>query len=268
MVTTQKRMYLRPPISYYGGKQLLLKHILPLIPTHLKYVESFLGGGAVFWTKAPSDIEVINDMDGFVANFYKVFKKDLEGLKRLIGTTPYSRSRHDDAIIMRQYPHLFSDLERAWSFYYMANTSLYSILENAMNTPSKDLKPVVTFNNKVNLLEDSRYLERLKNAFIESRDALYVIQRHDSENTFHFIDPPYFNANMGHYAGYSENDFRQLLEVVSHLKGKFLLTCYPCDLIVEYAIKNGWHIDYIEMSLNAGSKGKKKVECLIRNYIL
>ena len=104
-------MYLRPPISYYGGKQLLLKHILPLIPTHLKYVESFLGGGAVYWTKPPSDIEVINDMDGFVANFYQVFKEDFEGLQRLIQSVPYSRAKHDDAIIMRQNPHLFLSRE-------------------------------------------------------------------------------------------------------------------------------------------------------------
>lgn len=259
-------MYLRPPISYYGGKQLLLKRLLPLIPTHLKYVESFVGGGAVYWTKPPSDIEVINDMDGFVANFYKVFKHHFEDLKRLVESEPYSRAKHDDAIIMRLYPHLFSDIERAWSFYYMANTSMYAILENAMNIPSKDLKPVVTYQNKVALLTDLAYTQRLEKTFIESRDALYVIQRHDSVDTFHFVDPPYFNANMGHYAGYSEADFRNLLDTLSVVQGKFLLTCYPSELIVEYSKKFNWVMDCVEMSLNAGSKGKKKIECLVRNY--
>lgn len=28
---------LKTPISYYGGKQMLLKHILPLIPEHTLY---------------------------------------------------------------------------------------------------------------------------------------------------------------------------------------------------------------------------------------
>lgn len=32
---------MRTPISYYGGKQTMLKHILPLIPSHKIYTEYF-----------------------------------------------------------------------------------------------------------------------------------------------------------------------------------------------------------------------------------
>lgn len=35
---------MRTPITYYGGKQTMLKHILPLIPTHDLYTEAFCGG--------------------------------------------------------------------------------------------------------------------------------------------------------------------------------------------------------------------------------
>lgn len=38
---------MKTPISYYGGKQTLLKHILPLIPSHKLYTEAFCGGAAV-----------------------------------------------------------------------------------------------------------------------------------------------------------------------------------------------------------------------------
>ena len=38
---------MKTPISYYGGKQTLLKHILPLIPNHKLYTEAFCGGAAV-----------------------------------------------------------------------------------------------------------------------------------------------------------------------------------------------------------------------------
>lgn len=31
---------MRTPISYYGGKQTMLKHILPLIPPHRIYTEA------------------------------------------------------------------------------------------------------------------------------------------------------------------------------------------------------------------------------------
>ena len=265
--TGKVKMYLRAPISYYGGKQSLLTRILPLIPPHVKYVEPFLGGGAVYWTKEPSTVEIINDMDGFVANFYKVVKTDFAALESYIDKIPISRKAHDEACLMRQHPNLFSDVQRAWSFFYMANTSMFSILENAMNVPNGDNKPIQTYNNKVGRFTDA-YTNRLKNTFIESRDALYVISRHDSPDAFHFIDPPYFNANMGHYSGYTHSDFCALLELLGTLEGKFLLTCYPSDLMDSYAEKFGWTVDRFDMSLAAGAKGKRKTECFVRNYVL
>ncbi|MEG0518987.1 MAG: DNA adenine methylase, partial [Bacteroidales bacterium] len=50
---------MKTPISYYGGKQTLLKHILPLIPEHSLYTEAFAGGCAVLFAKEPVPFEVI-----------------------------------------------------------------------------------------------------------------------------------------------------------------------------------------------------------------
>ena len=55
------QIQVKTPISYYGGKQSMLKHILPIIPKHSNYVEPFFGGGAVFWAKDPKATEIIND---------------------------------------------------------------------------------------------------------------------------------------------------------------------------------------------------------------
>jgi DNA adenine methylase len=48
---------MKTPITYYGGKQKMLKHILPMIPKHTCYVEPFVGGGAVFWAKQQAKVE-------------------------------------------------------------------------------------------------------------------------------------------------------------------------------------------------------------------
>lgn len=37
------RIILKTPISYYGGKQNMLKHILPLVPEHKTYIEPYFG---------------------------------------------------------------------------------------------------------------------------------------------------------------------------------------------------------------------------------
>ena len=54
---------MKTPITYYGGKQQLVPTILPMIPSHRLYVEPYFGGGAVFFAKKPSYLEVINDIN-------------------------------------------------------------------------------------------------------------------------------------------------------------------------------------------------------------
>ena len=47
----------KTPITYYGGKLNMLQHILPNIPEHKIYTETFFGGGAVFFAKEKVESE-------------------------------------------------------------------------------------------------------------------------------------------------------------------------------------------------------------------
>ena len=73
----------KTPISYYGGKQNLVKRILPIIPEHSLYCEPFVGGGAVFWAKQASNVEVINDTNRELINFYEICQNELNSFKAL-----------------------------------------------------------------------------------------------------------------------------------------------------------------------------------------
>ena len=81
-----------------------------------------------------------------------------------------------------------------------------------------------------------RFLTELKDLLeqctIEQDDAMKILVRYDIPTAFHFVDPPYVGSDMGHYSGmFSEEDLRHLLDILSRLKGKFMLTMYPNDLI-------------------------------------
>ena len=78
------KIWQRTPISYYGGKQTMLPYILPLIPKHEVYTESFFGGGAVFWAKEQVKTEIINDFNANVYNFYKVLQTRFVELQNLV----------------------------------------------------------------------------------------------------------------------------------------------------------------------------------------
>ncbi len=256
---------LRPPVTYYGGKQNLTSTILPLIPEHSLYCEPFLGGGAIFWAKPKSKVEVINDLDGFVVNFYQQCVSNFDQLQAKIAQTPHSRSLHADAYVMYQNPHLFDDLEKAWAFWVLSNQSMLAILGNTWAAGNKDNKRESALSNKRSGFL-AHYKERLDLVQIESRPALHIIKSRDSESTFFYLDPPYYNSNMGHYGGYTLQDFEDLLKMLTGLKGKFLLSSYPSEVLSDYSQKHGWQSREIEMNLSASKKGKRKIEVLTANY--
>ena len=68
----------RPIIPWIGGKRRLVKHILPLIPSHQCYVEPFAGGAALFFLKPDkAKVEVLNDINGDLINLYRVVQHHL-----------------------------------------------------------------------------------------------------------------------------------------------------------------------------------------------
>lgn len=256
---------MKTPISYYGGKQMMLRHILPLIPPHKIYTESFVGGGAVFWAKEPSPVEVLNDLNGNVVNFYKVCQTDYEALKAKIDITLHSRELYKWAMVLYSLPYLFDPVNRAWAFWVLCNQGFAAQVGSwgyAVHTDKCTAK-VVTKKNAFN--ESVR--KRIEHAQIECNNALQVIKSRDAVDAFHYVDPPYIDVCQGHYAGYTREHFVDLLEILTEVKGKFLLSTYDSDLLREYVAKNGWNQKSFDKPLTASMKvGARKVEVLTANY--
>lgn len=258
------------PISYYGGKQNLVATILPLIPRHNVYVEPFFGGGAVFWHKPPSEIEVVNDVNSELINFYRVIQSKSDELIEKINQTLHSRSQHRDANIITNAPHLFSEVDRAWAIWVLATQGFAGMLDGSWgydvskNTTSKKIS------NKREAFTD-KYAQRLQRCQIECTDALRIIRSRDSENAFFYCDPPYYNSDCGHYDGYSQRDYEELLETLSNVQGKFLLSSYPSEPLKSFKKEFNWFQTEIEQTVsvaNNSEKRKKKVEVLTANYDL
>jgi DNA adenine methylase len=168
-----------------------------------------------------------------------------------------------------EYPDLFTEVKRAWAIWTSANQSFGSMLGSTWRCDFKRDTSVKRLHNKRECFT-SEYAKRLEKTQIECRDALYVISSMDMESTFFYCDPPYFNSHMGHYKGYTERDFEALLQLLSQIKGKFLLSSYPSELLEKYSKKHKWFTRKIEMPivvhLNRGSKPKMKTEVLTANY--
>lgn len=255
---------MKTPITYWGGKQTLAPTILSLIPEHVTYCEPFFGGGAVFFKKPASKVEIINDLNRQVVNFFEQAKTNFPDLQRMIQGTLHSRSRWRDAFVMYQNPHLFNDLQLAWAFYTVTNQG-YSGKIGAwgFGTSGNSVEKKLHGAREMFIEDITRRLERVQ---IECNDALYLLRLRDTTDTFFYIDPPYYNSNMGHYGGYTADDFERLLQHCAALKGKFLLSSYPSDLLEKHVRESGWHQVELRMKTSASKGRKDKTEVLTANY--
>lgn len=268
-MTTKVLPLLKTPITYYGGKQQMLRHILPKIPTHHTYIEPFFGGGSVFWGKPPSAAEVVNDSNNRLITFYKVLKYDLDELQTLIDETFHSRAQHreTDAEYESGEVEISDVLRMAWAVWVQTNMSFSSVIGGGFGYDRYG-SCALRLHNKKKLLCDA-YQERLKRVTIESYDVLKVMKAYDAPDAFFYLDPPYVSSDQGMYKGYSEDDFVKLLDACAGLKGRFLLSSYPEPILLEYRQKWGWSTEDVEKTLAVDGRRKEartKVECLTWNY--
>lgn len=263
-------MSLRTPISYYGGKQKLAATIVKMLPAHKLYCEPFIGGAAVLFTKEKSLVEVINDTNAELINFYKVCKNRFHELQSLVRVTLHSRELHDDAWVIYNKPQLFDEVRRAWAVWVLSTQSFSAALDGSWGFDKSDNTTSVKINNKKEQFTEDLAI-RLQTVQVECADALYIIKSRDTADSLFYCDPPYFNSDCGHYDGYSKEDYEQLLKVLSGIKGKFLLSSYPSDILKDYVKANGWSQWSTETGVSINNRSgyqKRKIEVLTSNYKL
>ena len=223
---------LKPPtfFQYIGGKQYLLKHLLPLIPQHKVYVEPFCGSAKLFFAKTPSKIEVLNDKNKLIANLFYCVSFYFDEFYQKVSTLVYSRALYD---MFKQDVETLTDLkipdvDVAVKTYYLLNTSFAGNGLTQGFGVSKTRNEAKFFHNKIASLRLIH--ERLKNAQIECSDFEEVIKRYDSEDTFFYLDPPYYGAEHYYDANFTEEDHKRLLSLLKQIKGKWLLSGYSNEL--------------------------------------
>src|SRR5690606_11388832 len=112
---------LRSPFKWAGGKLRIRKEIISLLPAHDCYVEVFGGAGWVLFGKEPSKVEIFNDLDGEVVNFFEVVRDMPEELIRSFELELVSRARFTRLRDMSVESS--TKLQRAHRFYYLIMAS-------------------------------------------------------------------------------------------------------------------------------------------------
>jgi DNA adenine methylase len=257
---------MKTPLSYYGGKQQLAGIILGLMPPHRLYCEPFLGGGAIFFAKEPAKVEVINDTNGEIVNFYEVLQRDYTALEKEVMISLHSRKQHHQAEVIYQNPDMFDRVKRAWAIWVLANSSYGCMLNGGYGYDRTGGNSKKLHNKQSGFTVD--YAARLQQVQIECCDALRIIRSRDVADAFFYLDPPYVGTDQGYYDGYSQEDFDRLLGLLETIQGRFLLSSFRNKILEDFTRRNGWSKIEIkkDSSMTNRYAPKIKTEVLTANY--
>ncbi|MFO1441703.1 DNA adenine methylase [Bacillus sp. Bva_UNVM-123] len=225
-------------LNYPGSKWSLANWIISHMPEHHTYIEPYFGSGAVFFTKTPSPIETINDIDDNIYNLFKVVREAPEELARVIECTPYSRLEYD-LTFENEAPA--DEVEKARRFLVQCwqghgfRTNGYKV--GWKNDVQGRERAYALFNWYRLPQWVLQVQERLKMAQIEKRPGVEVIQRHNYKNVCIYADPPYLletRTAKQYKHEMNDEDHIELLEALLQHKGPVLLSGYRNDLYDSY----------------------------------
>jgi DNA adenine methylase len=248
------------PLPYIGGKNRLATKIVSLVPEHITYVEPFAGGAQVLFHKTPSNVEVLNDLDFDVVNFFRVCQWHYEELVRYLRYCLVSRKLHELQLISN--PAALTDIQRAGRFFYLQKNSFGGLILK------QKFHYGVTQNSNYNLERIPEAIERahkrLLRVQIESLPYEQILKKYDRPTTVFYLDPPYWGPKLYRH-NFTEDDFRLLAERLSRLKGRFILSLNDRREVRETF--ESFRIQREEIAYTAQARpGKRYGELLITNY--
>ena len=232
----------RPVLRWHGGKWILAPWIIEHFPKHRVYVESFGGAASVLLRKRPVYAEVYNDLDDCVVNLFKVLRNpDLSSrLIRLLVETPFARTEFEAAYEISDDPVEEARRLIIRSFMGFGSTGFNRDVGRTGFRATSNRSGTTPAHDWANYPEGlADVVSRLAGVVIENRDAIEVMLQHDSEETLHYVDPPYlpetrsvkFRTTDGRANCYRHEldggGHQRLLAALRDLCGMVVLSGYP-----------------------------------------
>jgi len=234
----------RPVLRYHGGKFRIREWVTSFFPSHHTYVEPFGGAASVLLAKSRSEIEVYNDTDEDVVNYFRVLREPYAAaeLRRRLELTPYSRAEYERSLTLTHDP-----VENARR---LVVRSLQSVgaksfgKRSGFNARSSGSGWSAVTSWRTFPASIDHFTERLRNVIIENLDFRKIFEIYDHPNVLWYIDPPYprktrtTNYRTVYKQELSDDEHRELLTLTKNLKGLVIISTYQ-NPIYDAAL-DGW----------------------------
>ena len=248
------------PLSYIGGKNRLATRLISLFPEHTTYVEPFAGGAQVFFHKQPSAVEVLNDLDGEIVNFFRVCQWHYEELIRYLKFCIVSRKLYEQ--LAATDVRSLTDVQRAGRFFYLQKNCYGGLVLKQHYHYGVTKRPNYTVDRIPQIIQSTH--ERLQAVQIECLPYEEILERYDRPTTLFYLDPPYFDRKLYRF-NFTKEDFLTLSERLRKLKGRFILSLN--DVPEVRTMFSRFKIKQVELAYSTAKGSSRRYgEVIISNF--
>lgn len=270
-----------PFLKWVGGKRQLMPTIVEHLPENIKdykYIEPFIGGGAVLFNLQPKNA-IINDFNEELINVYQVIKNNLD---ELIADLKKHKNEAEYFYSVRSLDRngefkKLTAVQRASRVIFLNKTcfnGLYRV-NNAgeFNSPFGRYKNPNIVNEPI-LKAVNKFLNN-NNIDIKSGDYSDVLKQADKK-CFVYLDPPYHPISessnftgyvQGGWNMYDQIDLKTACDELNKKGVKFLLSNSSAEFIKDLYKDYKITIVKANRAINSNGADRGEVdEVLIRNY--
>ncbi len=243
------------PVCWLGGKSRLKNRIVKQIPEHKTYVEPFVGGGSIFFKKPLVDKNVINDKE--LIDFYKNLRDtDCNSIKKC--DLPTNKKDFQKAVNKKNKNAC--DFLKVNKRSYACDMKSPCFNDAIVKDSTRGKAGIKTLTKSCN-----KYQEKLKKTKITNQDFQTVVKKHDSKDTFTYMDPPYPQT---HKYNHHEVDPKDVCALAKKALGKVMISYNDIPEVREAC--KGLNIKKVdtnyEIQKATTNRGQKAKELLITNY--
>lgn len=249
-----------PILKWAGGKSQLLRHLLPHVPDRYgRYMEPFLGGGALFFYLAP-DNALIADSNPELINLYRTVSSDVEALIARLADMP---TDEENFYRIRLQRHDSLDPVAAAARTVYLNKTCFNGLYRVNRSGHFNVPYGSYVNPRICEPDKLRTAARvLRKAEIIESDYESLLLGRASAGDFVYLDPPYLPiskfADFKRYTKrqFYEEDHRRLAKLARELRDRgcqVLMTNSVHPLIWE--LYRDFKIDVVNTRRNISKNG-------------
>ncbi len=214
--------------------------------------------------KAPSRVEVLNDLNGEVICLFRVVQAHPEEFLRCVRWS--LKSREEFKRLRASPPETLTDIQRAARIFYLFRTGFAGFGKH-FGGANAGGGPISIYRIEEALYEIHH---RLESVILESLPYEECLRRYDGPGAFFYCDPPYYSHENDYGPGiFGREDFTRLAQILRQLSGQFLLSLNDVPEVRQtFAIFNFLEVKTTYSTGTQSGQGKKARELLIANYDL